>query len=573
MRTLNGTIAALGVLIVVLAAIAADQRTRRPYFGEQPAAGTEVQSVRVLAEVVGTQEAVVHETSLVESLHSNPVRGPNRERSQPIGLEILTGAHRGELVVAENVLHFRPSANAIVSRGSLLSVSVQAHEGTIQDVLILKPIVRFPTVLLAGAAFLVAVILFAGVKGVRICVSLAASAVLTMCVLMPALMQGFPPVLAVLAFALLLIGVTFALVGEASRKGLAAATGALGGLVSGLLLAMIMGWALGLSGLASTEAIFLQECLPEGVDLSFADLVVAGCVVVILGIVIDVAISVASVVEKLFGQNPETTRLEATRAGTRMARDIMGTMLLTLVFAYLGVNIHVLMLPKALPVSLQELVNSESFSIEAVRILCGSIGLLLTGPLTALSASWLLSGRPRETKEAKPTRRRQFVSIGVEGLAVVLLIISISRGAMAASGWPQNSDRLLLGKLSAMSDEELRAAGEESLKNGRLDGAALTFWEAKRRNPQDGIAFRELAYIYTLRHWFVVAEAEIDRALVSLDRDSRTHYIAGVVKAWVRKYDEGEQHLRIALELDPENQAAKEALETMFGDEGEDLSP
>jgi len=527
--------------------------------------------VRALAKVVGTQEPVLHETSLVESLRSNPVRGPNRERSQLIGFEILTGAHRGKLVVAENVLHFRPSANAIVSEGSLISISVQAEEGRIQDVLVLKPIVRFPTVLMAGAAFLVAVILFAGVKGVRICVSLAASAALTMGVLMPALMQGYPPVLTVLLFAVLLIGVTFVLVGEAPRKGLAAAAGALGGLISGLLLAMIMGWALGLSGLASTEAIFLQECLPEGLELSFADLVVAGCVVAILGIVIDVAISVASGMEKLFVQNPETTRLEATHAGLRMARDIMGTMLLTLVFAYFGVNIHVLMLPKALPVSLQELVNSEAFSIEAVRILCGSIGLLLTGPLTALSSSWLLSGRPRETA-AKAPWRWQCVTVGVEGLVVLLLVVSIARNAMAASAWPRSTEWRLLASLPAIADEELRTHGQDSMRDGRLDEAVLTFWAAKRRDPKDAVASRELAYLYTLRQWFVVAEAEIDRALESLDTDSRTHYIAGVVKAWVRKYDEGEQHLRRAIELDPENELAKEALETMFGD-GEEERP
>ena len=566
MRALNGTIATLGVLAVILAAIAADQGARRPYFKGPPAAEGGAQSVRALAKVVGTQEPVLHETSLVESLHSNPVRGPNRERSQLIGFEILTGAHRGKLVVAENVLHFRPSANAIVSKGSLVNVSVQAEEGGIQDVLVLKPIVRFPTVLMAAAAFLVAVILFAGVKGVRICVSLAASAVLTMGVLMPALMRGYPPVLAVLAFALLLIGVTFVLVGEASRKGVAAATGALGGLISGLLLAMVMGWALGLSGLASTEAIFLQECLPEGVELSFADLVVAGCVVAILGIVIDVAISVASGMEKLFVQNPETTRLEATHAGLRMARDIMGTMLLTLVFAYFGVNIHVLMLPKALPVSLQELVNSEAFSIEAVRILCGSIGLLLTGPLTALSAGWLLSSRPPQVEKAEAGRCWRLVAIGIESLVALLLLISIVRGARVDAAWPHSPERLLLGKLAARPDEEVRQAGEEFAEAGRLDEAAITFWEAKRRSPEDATVFRELAYIYTLRQWFVVAEAEIDRALESLDTDSRTHYVAGVVKAWVRKYDEGEQHLRRAIELDPENELAKEALETMFGD-------
>ena len=98
----------------------------------------------------------------------------------------------------------------------------------------------------------------------------------------------------------------------------------------------------------------------------------------------------------------------------------------------------------------------------------------------------------------------------------------------------------------------------------RLDEAIIAFWEVKGLAPEDGIAWRELAYLYTLRRWFVLADREVARALVLLSADSRTHYVAGVVKTWLGKHGEGETHLRESVRLDPGNADAREALETVF---------
>lgn len=566
--------AAFGLLLVLLAAIAADQKTRCYYYqaevrvsrGPITEPGKVLTTQRALAKVVGVRPAVPDESSRVGSSRSNPVRGPHGDRLQLVALEILTGLHRGELVVTENVLHFRPSANAALCEGTLVDISVEAEAGELAGVIVAKPTARFPTVFAALAGFLAAMILFAGVRGVRIVVSLLVAAVLTVGVMLPALLRGYPPVLVIVLFALALIVATFVLVGEATRKGLAAALGAIGGLLSGLVLALFMSRLLALTGTASTEAIMLQESLPEGQGLSFADLVTAGCVVAVLGIVLDVGISVASGVEKLFQENPAMPRLEAARSGMRIARDIMGTMVLTLVFACLGVKIHVLLLPKAFSISPQQLVNSEAASIEIVRVLCGAIGLLLTGPLTAFAASGLLAGRAPRSRESRAPRLRQTLALAVEAGLAVFLVISIWQSNAIASTWPEDPQHHMLQQLDGMSYDRLVEVGQELMVADRLDEAIIALWEASRRKPQDGVPLRELAYAYTLRSWIAHASVEIEQALPRLEQDSKTHYTAGVIKSWLGQYKESEAHLREALRLDPKNESAREALNQMYGE-------
>jgi len=191
--------------------------------------------------------------------------------------------------------------------------------------------------------------------------------------------------------------------------------------------------------------------------------------------------------------------------------------------------------------------------------------LPLTGPLTAFTASWLLSADRADTE--KPRESRRLPQLGVAFLMVltVTLAVIVIRNASRAAAQPRRSQHLLLKELGRMSHEQiLESAGQLEAEN-RLDEAIIAFWEAKRLAPEHGIAWRELAYLYTLRRWFALADREVERALGLLGPDSRTHYVAGVVKTWLGKHGEGETHLRESIRLDPGNADAREALETMFG--------
>ncbi|GAH74191.1 unnamed protein product, partial [marine sediment metagenome] len=123
----------------------------------------------------------------------------------------------------------------------------------------------------------------------------------------------------------------------------------------------------------------------SGID--YLGLLQAGMVLGIVGAAMDVAIAIASAVDQVRLVKPAAGRAELFHRGLAVGRTIMIPMTLVLVFAYIGLNLPILMLPKLLPGHhLSLLVSNERVSVELLRILVGGIGVVATVPITAALA-------------------------------------------------------------------------------------------------------------------------------------------------------------------------------------------
>lgn len=181
----------------------------------------------------------------------------------------------------------------------------------------------------------------------------------------------------------------FSVSGGREPKTWAAFIGTLGGVVAAGVLAGATVKLLHLTGLSSEEAMILKATVLKHVD--FQGILFAGVILGALGAVMDVAISIASAQQEVARNCRTLSRRELFASGMAVGRDVMATDANTLILAYAGSSLPLVLLIASQPdLSLLRVFNLDLLVTEFVRALVGSIGLVLSIPLTALAGAWLL---------------------------------------------------------------------------------------------------------------------------------------------------------------------------------------
>jgi len=164
-------------------------------------------------------------------------------------------------------------------------------------------------------------------------------------------------------------------------------------------IAFFVGSLASLTGLGDEEAQMLMY-IPQQVNFDFKGILFAGIIIGALGAVMDVGMSIASSMREVEAAKPEITTKDLIRSGMNVGRDIMGTMSNTLILAYTGGSLQLMLLFMAHDFSLTEVINWDMIASEVVRALAGSIGLIFTIPLTAMVAGTI--GREHRVKGLHP---------------------------------------------------------------------------------------------------------------------------------------------------------------------------
>ena len=396
--------------------------------------------------------------------------------------------------------------------------------------------------------------------GLRALAAMALACGLLVGGLIPALARGAPPLAASGVFCgVALLGV-FAIAGRVDMKAVSALIGSVVGLgvAGGLLLALTR--VLGFSGTESVPARFLAWVSGRaGVRYDYLGLATASLLAATLGLVMDIAVTVAAGVAQVGAARPGIGRRESLAAGMNISRDVVGTMVLTLVFAFVGMRLPVLLLPPGLGLSPAEVVNGEAGSLEVLYVLVGSLALATTGPATALAAALLASRVPRRESRRPPRRAPALV------LAIAASVWVVAGGLV---WWRLRGERLSHAARVALPRDVdgLLQVARRARRQGRSGEALVALWECIERRPRDPRAEVELAYVSMARRWLAHARYHIERALALGADDSFAHYVAGVVYIWTGQKADARRHLMRALELDPDNAPARQALATVLLD-------
>lgn len=228
-----------------------------------------------------------------------------------------------------------------------------------------------------------------GFKGIRAILSLVFSYLIIIKVLFPLIVKGYEPVYTTIFIGSGITVVSLLLIGGFNRKTLSAILGTLFGLVVAAVIAVEVGEASHITGVVDDE-FYLLSYLPLESSFSYQGLLFSGIIIGSLGAVMDVSMSIASAINELMENSYNMNPLKLISAGMNVGRDAIGTMTNTLVLAYMGGSIYMMLVLVAENTSLVKLFNSEAIATEILRSMAGSIGLILTVPFTAIISGVLI---------------------------------------------------------------------------------------------------------------------------------------------------------------------------------------
>jgi len=255
--------------------------------------------------------------------------------------------------------------------------------------------VRINTVAILGIVFLVLVILFGHMKGFNAIVALGLTCLAVFLVFIPAILAGRNIYITTMIVCLFAIVSTLLIVIGPNKKALSAMFGCLGGVVIAGALMFFMGGALELTGLVDQETQVLLM-LPTQNPIDLRAIIFAGVILGAVGAIMDVAMSIASSLWEVREAGGITDFGSFVKSGINIGKDILGTMLNTLVLAYIGSSLSLLLLINVHTTSYVELFNMEFVIVEFLRALVGSFGMFLTIPLTALICGWFYSTKDED---------------------------------------------------------------------------------------------------------------------------------------------------------------------------------
>jgi uncharacterized membrane protein len=250
---------------------------------------------------------------------------------------------------------------------------------------------RTPLLWLALAFFALVAILGRRV-GVLSLVGVGVGLILVTAFVVPAILAGESPFAVAVVGSFAAMFATIVLVYGIGAKSLAALLGTAASLLLIALLGTVFTAAAHITGRASEDATLLQS-IGQG-HISLSGLVLAGIIIAALGVLNDVTISQASTVLALRRANPTQRFGELYRAGAAVGRDHLGATVNTLVFAYAGASLPLLLIFSSQGIGFADAINRETVASEIVATLVGSIGLVAAVPLTTATAALLAMRLP-----------------------------------------------------------------------------------------------------------------------------------------------------------------------------------
>lgn len=333
----------------------------------------------------------------VTSQSSSTIPGTETpSQTQRINIEVLSGEDLGRKVTFQNdYIQLTP--------GDIFYVRHQTNPIDDTDNWSVSDPYRLDTILLLVILFVVLIFIFGGIQGVRGLASLIGSFVLIFYLLIPGIYAGYNAILISIGVASLIIILGSYITHGYNRTTTSAVLGMIITVIVTGLGAYYMVYRAHLSGYSSEESMFLHLNTRGGIDM--AGLLFGGIMIGLLGVLYDIAIGQAIATEELFRAGKHLTRREVYMRAIRIGKEHIGALVNTLAIAYVGASLPLLLLMQNSNAGILFIINNEVFATEIVRILIGSIGLVLAVPITTLIASYMLYGKVGESSTTHHTHK------------------------------------------------------------------------------------------------------------------------------------------------------------------------
>ena len=311
---------------------------------------------------------------------------------QEMELVVTSGASKGAKIQVENgnipvanIQRYQPGDNLVLYQESI--------DGTYN----IADYVRRPGLIILSVIFVIAAVIVGRWQGLTSLIGLGLSFLVIFLYILPKIAAGSNPILIVILGSLVIIPVIFLLSHGIGKKTWVAMAGTLiAMLITGALIVIFVNYTK-LTGFSSEEAGFIQAMFPGLINMK--NLLIAGMLIATLGLLDDITISQAAIVEELKKANPKLTFGKLYRQAMKVGRDHIASMINTLILVYAGASFPLLLLFINSQQSIGMTLNFEIVADEIVRTLTGSIGLILAVPITtalAAGVNMMMADEPGE---------------------------------------------------------------------------------------------------------------------------------------------------------------------------------
>lgn len=319
---------------------------------------------------------------LEENLKPDPVVEGMFIGKQILAIEVLTGPHTGAIQEVINTVD--QGHNVVTSEGQRIIVGITEQEDGFSVWVYNHK--RSTMLLVLVLIFVAVMIYFGGKKGLYSIVALLFTSTMFIFVMIPCIFNGYNAMLITIFCATLSSVVSFILIGGYNQKSLVAIIGTVLGIVTAGIVAFVFGKITYLTGVnmdKGTQLVYIV--LDYGIKIK--GLLFASILIASMGAVMDVSMSIASSMQEILILNPKLSHKNLYQSGMKIGKDIMGTMANTLILAFMGGSLGLMLILWGYNMSFRQLINMPFLSVEIIQGISGSIGIILTVPFTALVAS------------------------------------------------------------------------------------------------------------------------------------------------------------------------------------------
>lgn len=320
-------------------------------------------------------------------------------RTQHLTLRILEGPFKDEVYPAEEFIDAANYADiALYRAGDTVEAFIAQTEDGVVDYVSVHTLVRAPYAVALAVIFLILLAIVGRLKGIKTIAALIFTVSAVVFVLVPLIANGYNAIVSASLVCIVVTLVTMLTVGGFNTKSLAAILGTAGGLVCAAVITLIFSAMMRISGI-DTSAVEMLMMANTNVVFNYQGILTAGILISCIGAVMDVGMSIASSLNEMHKIDPAIDQRRLYHAGVSVGRDIIGTMANTLILAYTGGAIMMMVAWYVYGVSYADMLNKGFIIIEVAKSLCGSIGMVMTIPLTAFIASRLICADKKNTAQ------------------------------------------------------------------------------------------------------------------------------------------------------------------------------
>ena len=335
---------------------------------------------RAVGKVVETDNSAIITSGLIQS------------GEQSCMLEIENGNFKGKILEGVNFLSGSLEKDKIFKEGDRALLTISCQGDTIRSVVI-SDHYRLDKEVILLAVFAVFLIIFAGKIGFQAILSFFITILMIWKILVPCYLKGYSPVWVGIGITAVLTAIIIFFVYGLDKRTLTAVSGALLGITTTCILGILFTGLFKIHGAVMTSS---ESLLYSGYqDLDLTSIFMASIFIGASGAMMDLAVDITSAGWEVIGKKPDISAPEAILSGLRVGRAAMGTMTTTLLLAYSGGYISLLMVFMAQGTPVDHILNYKYVAAEVLDTVVGSFGLVTVAPFTALMAGLLLTRRKK----------------------------------------------------------------------------------------------------------------------------------------------------------------------------------